>query len=111
MVFRTAITVFSSLSQMKVKNLILSQAGLTSVADISAANSVQILDISLNAITDISPLSNMTNVKILNVSNNPIINFAVLQLCSTLESITCAGVPVTSSDELIFANAGISLIK
>lgn len=108
---RTAISDFSALSQMKVKNLILSQAGLTSVNEISSANSVQILDISLNAITDISAISNMMNVKILNVSNNPIINFAVLQLCTTLESITCAGVPITSSDEAIFANAGISLIK
>lgn len=108
---RTSITDYSALSSMNVKNLIVSQSGITDLSYISAANSIQVLDMSLNAITDVSQLVSMTNVRILNVSNNPIVNFAVLQLCTTLESITCAGVPLSSADEAIFAAKGISLIK
>lgn len=108
---RTAITDFSALSKMRLKTLVAAQANISDVSVISLANSVKMLDLSLNSISDVSPLSTMTNLNILNISGNPVSNFSVLQLCTTLESITCAGVPITSADEAAFAGTGIRLIK
>ncbi len=108
---RTSITDFTSLSKMKVNTLIAQQAGISDLSAISLANSVKMLDISLNTIYDVAPLSAMTNLNILNISGNPVSNFSTLQFCTTLESITCAGVPITSADEALFAGTGIKLIK
>ncbi|MBQ6172612.1 MAG: leucine-rich repeat domain-containing protein [Clostridia bacterium] len=108
---RTSVTDFSALSKMRVKTLVAAQANITDVNVIAAANSIRMLDLSLNNISDVSPLSTMTNLNILNISNNPVANFGALQLCTTLESITCAGVPITSADESLFSGTGIRLIK
>ncbi len=108
---RTAITDFSALAKMRLKTLVAAQANISDVSVISLANSVKMLDLSLNSISDVSPLSTMTNLTILNISGNPVSNFSILQLCTTLESITCAGVPITSADEAAFSGTGIRLIK
>lgn len=80
----------------KLTELTLSDCGLSSIGNLSAASGLTYLDLQHNAIRDISPLSFMKQLKELDLSHNALENLSALSGLSQLESLNVSYNSLTS---------------
>lgn len=88
----------SSLENIKLQNLYLSNNNISDITTLSAVTTLETLDLSNNKIKDISPLSELQNLSILNLSDNNI---------SSIEALT----PVSSILKINIKNNKIRYLK
>ncbi len=110
-VSQTGVKDFSSIKNMRIKNLTAVGCNLSDLSSLASVDSIESLNLSDNVITDLSPLTRMTNLTSLNIKGNFPTNISVLAGCSYLRSLNCSGISLTAAEIELLESAGINIIR
>lgn len=97
-VSKTAVTDFSPLKGLVIKNLIDTGSKLTDISSLSGLRYLEVVDLSDNNIKDISVLGNLSKLTTIDISKNYAARgFSSLLSCTNLTLLKCTGCNVDSS--------------